>query len=475
MERIQSELERKKTDIFSNAAHRMPKRPFPIQSGKGRGHEDFGSSFAPSQPVQGKATGGSKFKPAASRPIVTNLKQDSPSDSDDELLLSEGAQPSGLSPIHKRVVGRGKAAVSMPQEDNLAPNGHPYHQDYRPRVLPKFTRIKKESRVEESILDLPPSSSFPDADISQELFRPISDDLASQTMPFRPATKPKKEIVTAFARPGPGKNSMSRKTVTPSSTTEDELTKRVSKLRAVKAGRSISRGQSPEATPRASRQPQPFPLDSHSSVYDGSSRASDASPPWKSTREHSAAKKENADIPTRKPKEKANARLTKSTTPFPMNPQLKGEVDALLRKPATPFPMSPPGKSNLPTLPEPTGPKPFPLSSYTPKPGLARSETLGSFPAPSPLTSPVQPPSRDKGKRRVLTPHQDEDVSINRYDTVRTNVAPRPFPVGLGEIKTAPRRSPQSSSESMRSKRASDDGDGERRRKSKKHKEDNSR
>ncbi|KAG2040111.1 RTC4-like domain-containing protein [Suillus americanus] len=466
MERLQSELDRRKTDIFSDSTHRMAERPFSVQSGKGRGHEDFGSSFAPSQvqPVRGKATG-SKVKPAVatSRHIITSLEQDSFSDSDDELLLSEGAQPLGLSPITKRVV-RGKTIASMPQKAILAPNGHPYHPSFPPKEkLPKFTRIKKQPQIEESIPDWPPSSSLPTADDSQELCRPISDDLAFQTKPFQPATKPKKENYTAFARPGPGKNSMSRKTVTLSSTSGDELPKyprRVPKLRDVKAGGSIVRGRSPEATPRASRQPQLFPLGRHSSVYDGSSRPSDAHPARKSAREPSTAKKENSNVHMCKPKEKANAPS---------------------RQPTTPFPMSPLGKSNLSKqpLPEPTGPSPFPLSLNTPKPGLTRSETLGNFPAPSPLASPVQPPSRDKGKSRALTPHQDEDVdgelATNHCDTVRTNVALRPFSVDSNEIKTAHRRSPHSSSESMGSKRASGGGDGERGRKAKRHKEDNLR
>ncbi|KAG1763995.1 RTC4-like domain-containing protein [Suillus occidentalis] len=494
MERIQTELERKKTDIFSDRTHRMPNRPFSVQSGKGRGHEDLGSSFAPSQPVQGKATG-SKVKPATSRPIITNLKQDSLSDSDDELLLSEGAQPSGESPIHKRVVGRGKAALWMPQKDKLAPNGHPYHPHYPPpKEFPKFKKIKKESRVEESVSDLPPSSSFPDPDISQEIFRPISDDLASQTMPSRPATRPKKEIDTIYARPGPGKNSMPRKTATLSSATGDEFSKRAPKPQAVKAGRSIFRDQSPEATPRASRRPQPFPLKGHPSVYDGSSRTSDTSPPRKSTREPSAAKKENANTPSCKPKEKTNALSrkcaafpmsqlkektsaipSKSTAPFPMDLQPKEKTNSLSRSPTSPLLVNVPEKSNLPTPPEPTGPRPFPLSLHTQKPDLPRSETLGNFPAPSPLASPVQPPPRDKGKRRAPTPHQDDgELATNDHDTVRTNAAPRPFPMGLSETKTA-RRSPQSPSESMRSKRASDDSDGERGRKAKKHKEENSR
>ncbi|KAG1860270.1 RTC4-like domain-containing protein [Suillus subalutaceus] len=474
MERLQSELERRKTDIFSDSTHRMPERPLSIQSGKGRGHEDLGSSFAPSQPVRGKAIG-SNFKPAlaTSRPIITSLEQDSFSDSDDELLLSEGAQPSGLSPIPKRVVRSKTMIASTPQKANLAPNGHPYHPSFPPKEkLPKFTRIKKQPQVEESIPVWPLSSSLPDADDSQELCRPISDYLASQTKPFQPTTKLKKENHKAFARPGPGKNSMSRKTVTPSSTSGDKLpkySKHVTKPRAVKAGGSMVRGRSPEATPRASRQHQPFPLGSHSSVYDGSSHASDASPARKSAREPSTARKE-----------KTNALSRKSAAPFPMS-QPKEKANAPSRQPAAPFPMSPLGKSNLPKqpLPEPTGPSPFPLSLHTPKSGLTRSETLGNFPAPSPLASPVQPPSRDKGKSRALTPHQDEndddELATNHCDTVQTNVALRPFSVGSSGIKIADRRSPQSSSESMGSKRASGGGDGERGRKAKRHKEDNSR
>ncbi|KAG1817084.1 RTC4-like domain-containing protein [Suillus subaureus] len=450
MERLQSELERKKTNIFSDRTHRMTERPFFIQSGKGRGHEDLGSSFAPSQPVQGKASGKVKPAGATSRPVITSLEQDSFSDSDDELLLSEGAQPLGLSPIPKRAV-RGKTITSIPQKANLAPNGHLYHPSFPPpqEKLPKFKKIKKQLQVEGGIPDRPPSSSLPEADDSQELCRPISDDLASQTKPFKPATKPKKESHTAFTRPGPGRSSVSRKTVTPSGDELPKYPERVPKLRAVKAEGSIVRDRSPEATPRASRQPRPFPLRSHSSVYGGSSRASDASSARKSAREPLTAKKEKANAPSRKP-----------TVPFPMNPL---------------------GKSNLPKqpLPEPTGPNPFPLSLHTPKPGLTRSETHGNFPAPSPLASPVQPPSRDKGKSRALTPHQDEDddskLAINHCDTVRTNVALRPFSVGSSEIKTAHQRSPHSSSESMSSKRASGGGDGERGHSAKRHKENNSR
>ncbi|KAG2144598.1 RTC4-like domain-containing protein [Suillus clintonianus] len=461
MERIQGEFNRKETNIFSDSTHRMSGRPFSVQSGKGRGHEDLGSSFArgpgPSRPAQGKATG-SKVKSATSRPIMTSLERDSFSDSDDELLLSEGAQLLGSSPVQKRVV-RGKTAASMPQKANLAPNGHQYHPQFPPKAkFPKFTRIKKESQADESSPEGPPSSSLHDADDSQELFRPISDDLTSQ-----PAAKPKKEKDTDFVRPGPGKNSASRRAATPSSTLEDEPLKPVTKPRPVKAGSSIARGQSPEATPRAGRQLQPFPLGSHSSVHGGSSRASDVSPPRKGARERSAAKKENT-----------NALLRKAAAPFPMRFQSEEKTSALPRKHTAPSLMIPLGKSNLPAkqpLLEPTGPKPFPSSLQTSKPGLARSETLGNFPTPSPLASPVQPLSRDKGKGLALTPHQDEDdlggFAIDHRDTVRTDVALRPFPLSSREIKIAHRRSP------MRSKRVSDGSDEQRGPKAKRHKEDN--
>ncbi|KAG2071638.1 hypothetical protein BDR04DRAFT_502596 [Suillus decipiens] len=478
MERLQGQLERKQTNIFLDNSHRMTERPLFIHSGKGRGHEDLGSSFAPSQPVQGKATG-SKAKPAASRPIITSLEQNSFSDSDDELLLSEGAQPLDLSPISKRAV-RGKTTTSMPQEANLAPNGHPYHPNFPPpkKKLPNFKKIKKQSQVE----DWPPSSSLPDADDSQELCRPISDDLAFQTKQFQPEIKPKKEKDTAFARPGPGRDSVSRsrKTVTSSLTPRDEFLKypnRIPKLRTEKARGSKFHGRSPETTSRGSR---PFPLGNHSSIYDGSLRTFDASPPRMSSRESSTAKKENPntlshkpDVPffMSQPKEKASELPHKPV----LLPQPKEKTNALSRKPAAPLFTNPLGKPNLSKqpLPQPTGSSPFPLSSHIPGRGLTRSETVGNFPAPSPLASPVQ---RDNRKSRALTPHQDDGgLAINHCDTVGTNVTLRPFPMGASEIKTARQCSPQSSSESVRSKRASDGGDGECGREAKKHKEDNSR
>ncbi|KAG1738857.1 RTC4-like domain-containing protein [Suillus paluster] len=459
MERLEGELNRKKTDYFSDSSHRMTERPEPffVQSGKGRSHEDLGSSFSLSRTVQGKATGSK----ANSATIVTSLGLDSLSDSDDELLLSEGAQPLGTSPTQKRVV-RGKLTPSVPQKTNLASNGLPFHPDFLPKKkFPNFTKNKKGSQAEEPIPEEPPSSSLPDADNSQELFRPISEDLISQNLPSPPAAKPKRGKDADLARPGPRKNSLFRKAATLSSVSDDEPPKRVLKQGPVKAGGSLARGRSPEATPRASRQLQPFPLGSFSSVHSGSSRASDASPPRKSARDSSAAKKENANIPICKSKEKTNA---------------------LSRKPTAPFPMSPPGKSNLPTshpLPELKGPKPFPLPLHTSKSGIARSETLGNFPVPSPLASPAQPLSQNKGKGRALTPHQDEDdineLATNHHNTALANGTLRPFPMGSREIKTAHRRSPQSSSESMKSKRASDDSDRERGRKAKRHKEDNPR
>ncbi|KAG1732374.1 RTC4-like domain-containing protein [Suillus lakei] len=190
------------------------------------------------------------------------------------------------------------------------------------------------------------------------------------------------------------------------------------------------------------------------------------SPPRKSAREPSAAKKENANVPICKPKEKTNAQLRKAAAPFPMSqpkeqtsalprkaaapfpmsPQPKEKTSAPSRKPTAPFPMSPLGKSAKQPLHEPTGPNPFALPSRTSKPGIARSEDTWKLPCAFPVASPVQPPSRDKGKRRALTPQQDEDdvgeLAINHRDT------PSIF---FGERAG--------------SKRASDDSDGARGRK----------
>src|SRR6267154_337510 len=183
MERLEGELNRNKTSIFSASSCRMNERPFSVQSGKGRSHENFGSSFPPSKstrPVQGKATS-SKVKSATSHLMATSSERDPLSDSDDELLLSEGAPSLGSSPIRKRVVF-GKPTMPTPQETNLAPNGLPYHPNFLPKPLPSFKKIKKGLRVEDSISEGSPSSSLPDPDDSQELFRPISDDLLSQTL-----------------------------------------------------------------------------------------------------------------------------------------------------------------------------------------------------------------------------------------------------------------------------------------------------
>lgn len=47
MERLEDELTRKKVNIFTDIGHRMKRRPFSLQSGKGGGQEGLRSSFAP--------------------------------------------------------------------------------------------------------------------------------------------------------------------------------------------------------------------------------------------------------------------------------------------------------------------------------------------------------------------------------------------------------------------------------------------
>jgi hypothetical protein len=141
--------------------------------------------------------------------------------------------------------------------------------------------------------------------------------------------------------------------------------------------------------------------------------------------------------------------------------------------------MSPPGKSNLPAKQlslDANASKPFPLLLHTSK--QARPDTLGNFPAPSPLASPVKSPPLNKGKERALVPHQDEDDSDelareHEHTAVQINGTLRPFPMNSGEMKSAARRIIQSPSGSVGSKRTSDDSDGELGRAVKRHKEDN--
>ena len=457
MERLLGQFDQKKTNFYSDPSHRMKERPYSVQSGEGRGHEDFGSSFAPSQdsqssrrPVQGTVIT-SKVKSARLHPIITNLEPGSDS-SDDELLLSG-------SPVRKRAV-RGKATVSTSQEISLAPNGHPYHPDFLPnKKLPNFKKNTK---------GLQASSSLPDPDDSQELFRPISDDRPAQVLPSKPAAKSTREkakgkgttarVNESLSPPANSKGStlrkpvgksISKKLASPSPLAEHEPPKAIQRRIPVKTKSSIIRDQSPEATPRASRQPQPFPLPKLSSVFGGSSRDPDVSPPRKASREPSAAKKENTNVPTRK---------------------LKESTSALLRQHTAPFPMSPPGKLNLPAK---QLPKPFPLHLHSSKQDFNRSDAPENFPAPSPLASPMQPPAPNKGKGKALVPHQHEGYIDKLVTTEGHSGAPRPFPMKSGEIKTAPYGSRQSPSDSVRSKRSSDDSDGERRRKVKKPKEGN--
>lgn len=467
MERLAAQFDRKKTNFYSDSSLRMKDRPYSVQSGEGRGHEDFGSSFAspqPSRPLQGE-TITSRVKPATLHPIIRSPERHS---SDDELLLS-------TSPVRKRAV-RGKATVSTSQETNLAPNGLPYHPDFPPdKKLPNFKKNKKGSQVEESILEEPPSSSFPNPDDSQELSRPTSDNLLSQILPSQPTAMSRREKdagsskrTTAhpddpprlpsntkdLTRRKPVEISVSRKLASPSPLSEDGPPKPIQcrvRPRPVKAGSSIFRNQNPEATPRTSRQPKPFPLPSLSLAYSGSSCASDASPPRKSVREPSVARKENANVSTSKS---------------------KGKTSALSRQHTTPFPMSPPGKSNLSAkqpLLDAKAPKPFPLLLHTSKQALDYSN---NFPVPSPLASPVQSPSLNEGKGRELEDDIVEVVTTQDH-TAHINGVLRPFPMNSGEIKTAPHSSCQSPSGSVGSKRTSDDSDGERERKVKRHKEGN--
>lgn len=182
----------------------------------------------------------------------------------------------------------------------------------------------------------------------------------------------------------------------------------------------------------------------------GSSYASSTSPLRKSTREPSAAKQDSVNVPGFRRKEKTNVLLHTSTAPFPSS--------------------SPPGKSNSLTqqpLLKLKGPKSFPLSFPSSKPGVTRSERLEHFSFPS----------QDQGKGRAPTLHQlgDNRLDVSYHDDVRIDVALRPFPMNSREIKTALHPCVHSSSQSLGSKRGSDHNDGGYGRKVKRRMEDNSK
>jgi hypothetical protein len=80
----------------------------------------------------------------------------------------------------------------------------------------------------------------------------------------------------------------------------------------------------------------------------------------------------------------------------------------------------------------------------------------------------------DTGSSRAPTLHQDQDheLPINYHNNVRTNIALRPFPMDLRDLKTAHHSGVHSSSKSTEFKRVLDHSDGECGRNVKRPKED---
>jgi hypothetical protein len=80
----------------------------------------------------------------------------------------------------------------------------------------------------------------------------------------------------------------------------------------------------------------------------------------------------------------------------------------------------------------------------------------------------------DTGSSRAPTLHQDEDheLPVNYHNNVRTNIALRPFPMDLRDLKTAHHSGVHCSSKSTEFKRVLDHSDGECGRNVKRPKED---
>ncbi|KAG1770154.1 RTC4-like domain-containing protein [Suillus placidus] len=137
MEWLQGELPKKKINIFSDICHRMKKRPFSVQSSKGRGHEGIGSSFTTStssKPVQSKATN-SKVKSAALH--ITSLELDTLSGSYVPKEKGSQAEESGSSRAsstsHHRKSARDPSAVKCDSA-----NVPVFKQKEKTAVLPRM-------------------------------------------------------------------------------------------------------------------------------------------------------------------------------------------------------------------------------------------------------------------------------------------------------------------------------------------------
>ncbi|KAH7920529.1 hypothetical protein BV22DRAFT_1133001 [Leucogyrophana mollusca] len=487
LEKLQSTMKGRNTDLHSDTGHRMQTRPPSYQAGRGEAFHDHGNSFGlpRSAPLKTYArSGGSTLKGKTVRAKTTSMKHsmlDSFSESDDELLLDENSSQIGdASPLRNTTSNtKGKAREKLGGEENKINcwgTLHDLHPDFPPKKLPNFTKTKRalgESSVPEAP---PPSSSLPDTD-SQDPFPPIADDLTLPPTPTKPQSQPRSlrrggsaRSTDAFNRPESRSTRVPRKQATispsrspkaaPSSTRslaengratrsmsrmdqgfqhKDESSKLLPvqapprprpKPRPLKAQNSmISRYGSPEATPR----PQKYPVAISPPLQSGSKGI---------TQELSSSRQTD---------EPAASHSRRTLQEFPMTPPAK-KKNAKGK-----------GKSKSPE-------RGLPLPSPLADPGLRRelTRTGSAFPALSPISTPSRSevPFKDKGKKRAVAHAQDgndlSDVTITR---------PKPFPLS-SQVLASIDRIPSSQARSPRlAKRASDDSDGGRGRVAKRRKD----
>ncbi|KAF8449346.1 RTC4-like domain-containing protein [Boletus edulis BED1] len=451
MERLLDGGKASRVDVFSDPSHRMSQRPSAVKSGEGLGFQELSSTFGlPVKPVvtYGKSSKG-KSKAAATHPPKSRgaplrISED---ESDDELLLSSQNSMGGdATPSSKRVVKGKKPSTPSDDEETVRVNGRVLaaHPSYKPSSFDavKDLRFKKSTLAVDIVTEAPPPSSS--LDDSQDLFKPISDDIEilDDSPPGRPSsprpkvsetrrTSPTRTHTTARRLPDT-KDSSTSKPPTSTKDTPGIPAKLRPRARLIIKSTPQKHDSSPEATPRPAAQKR--------------------------------------DLPLRRP-DKAEKKQTIKKSSFPSPSRREPQA----------FPMSLRAKENA--LNSAWGGDAS--SSKTKKAGISRAETFVDASKPMPLPSPLRtkpvsrgttfpnlPPlssSKDKGKARAKSPEED-DVELSGAPGKRSG--PQPFPMSSQMLAGVDRRSRSSSIHSPKStKRASSDSGAEQGRTAKKRKD----
>jgi hypothetical protein len=451
MDRLLGKTKTANTDIFSDPSHRMSQRPRAVKAGEGLGFQDFGSSFdTPKAGVTYGKSSKSKFKPAEALPAKPRKALPiSEHESDDELLLSSQNSMGGHATSSSRRVVKGKKpATPSDEEETVRVDGRDLaaHPDYKPSSVDavkglRFKKTKKTIPAGDAVADVPPlSSSLED---SQDLFRPISDDI---------------EILDD---PPPGGPSTSRQ-----KPSETFSTRRKSPSAMRTAARrlpdakdaSTSKPSSPTAkdTPRSPAKPRPRPRVIIKSVPRKRDSSPESTPRPAARNRGIPLRSKTPELPTNadtKRTVKKSAFLSSSShrepQEFPMSLQAKENVSDGARSGDA---SSSKTKKAVTSRAAPCvhTPKPIPLPSPLKTKRISRGTT---FPDLSPLSS-----SNDKGKARAKSPDED-DVDVT--DRLEKRGGPKPFPMSSQMLAGIDRRSKSPSSRSLTStKRTSSDGSG---------------